>query len=49
MLFSCIWNYIPCLTRSFGQATARILLNVVTRGSLTGSKSSKMSILRLLF
>ena len=41
--------FIPCLTISFGEVTARASLNVDTNGSLTGRKTSKMSILRLLF
>ena len=41
--------FIPCLTISFGEVTAGFSLNVATNGSLRGRKTSKMSILKLLF
>ena len=41
--------FIPYLAISFGEVMARVSLNVATNGSLTGRKTSKMSILRLLF
>ena len=40
---------IPCLAISFGEVTARVSLNVAINGSLIGRKTSKKSILRLLF
>ena len=40
---------LPRLTISFGDVIARFSLNVPTNCSLTGRKTSKMSILRLLF
>ena len=41
--------FIPCLTLSFGEVTARVSLKVATNGSLTGRETSKLRILRLLF
>ena len=41
--------FIPCLTVSFHEVTARVSLNAATKGSFTSRKMTKMSILRLLF
>ena len=41
--------FIPCLIISFGEVTASVSSNVATNGSLTGRKTSEMSILKLLF
>ena len=41
--------FIPCLTISFHEVTARVPMNATTNGSFTSRKVSKMSILRLLF
>ena len=41
--------FIPRLIISFGKLTERVSLNVATNGSLTGRKTSQMTILRLLF
>ena len=41
--------FIPCLTTSLYEVTARVSLNAATNGSFTSRKMSEMSILRIYY
>ena len=49
MFFSCFQNFHTLFNYIFWRSDPRVSLNVATNGSLTRRKTSKMSILRLLF